>query len=95
MCNRNVCSYVALLGGERSDADSGRVRLDDPVNRPDVLRGHAQTGAHAAHCAIGRSHKWVRPCKDTNRKETSLNINDLLLSVNTSQTHSCDPAPGT
>lgn len=64
----NVFSYVALLCGERSDADSGGVRLDDPVNRPNVLRGHAQTGAHAAHRAIGRSHKRVRPCKDTKKK---------------------------
>lgn len=83
MCHSNECSYVALLCGERSDADSGRVGLDDPVNRPNVLRGHAQTGAHTAHCAIGRGHKRVRPCKGTNTN-TSLNITGLHLSVNSS-----------
>lgn len=53
MHNRNVDPYIALLGREGPDADSGRVRLDDSVNCPNILRGHAQTGAHATHCAIG------------------------------------------
>lgn len=55
-------SYVVLLWGEGANADSGCVRLDNPVNLADVLRGHAQSCAHAAHGAVGRSHKRVRPC---------------------------------
>lgn len=53
MYNRNVDPYIALLCREGPDADSGRVSLDDPVNCPNILWRHAQTGAHATHCAIG------------------------------------------
>lgn len=62
-----MSSYVAQLRGESPDADSGGVRLDDPVNLPNVLRRHAQPCTHSAHRAVGRSHKWVRPCNDTSK----------------------------
>lgn len=58
-------SYVALLWGESSDADSGGVRLDHAVNLPDVLRWHSQTRTNPAHRAVGRCHKRVRTCDDT------------------------------
>lgn len=55
-------SYILLLWGEGADADSGGVGLHHPVHLADVLRGHAQSSAHAAHCAVGWSHKRVCSC---------------------------------
>lgn len=56
-------THVDLLGGEGPDAHAGGVGLHHSVHVPDVLRGDAQTRAHAAHRAVGGSHKRVGPCK--------------------------------
>lgn len=45
--------YVALLGGEGSDAHPGGVGLDDAVDLAHVAGGHSQTCTHAAHRAVG------------------------------------------
>lgn len=62
-------SYILLLWGEGADADSGGVGLHHPVHLADVLRGHAQSSAHATHCAVGWSHKRVCSCHDMREKK--------------------------
>lgn len=66
-----VCSYILLLWGESTDAHSCGVRLDDPVNLADILRRHAEAGAHPAHRAVGRRHERIRSCNDTRGESTS------------------------
>lgn len=64
------CPHVALLRGERSNADPGGVRLHDPVHLAHVLRRHAQARTHTADRAVRRGHERVRPCNDTRARQS-------------------------